>query len=62
MRREASRHDAGDLADLTRRYRGELALDDVTFDVEGGSITGLLDRNGAGKTTLMRILAGQEFL
>jgi len=46
---------------LTRRYRGHLALDDVTVDVEAGSITGLLGRNGAGKTTLMRIVAGQEF-
>src|SRR5271165_1295 len=46
---------------LTRRYRGQLALDDVTLDVEPGSITGLLGRNGAGKTTLLRIVAGQEF-
>jgi ABC-2 type transport system ATP-binding protein len=46
---------------LTRRYGDELALDDVTFDIEPGSITGLLGRNGAGKTTLMRILAGHEF-
>jgi ABC-2 type transport system ATP-binding protein len=46
---------------LSRRYRGQLALDDVTLDVEGGSITGLLGRNGAGKTTFMRIVAGQEF-
>ncbi len=43
------------IAGLTRRYRGQLALDDVTLDVEAGSITGLLGRNGAGKTTLMRI-------
>jgi ABC-2 type transport system ATP-binding protein len=49
------------VAGLTRRYRGQLALDDVTFDVQGGSITGLLGRNGAGKTTLLRILAGHEF-
>jgi ABC-2 type transport system ATP-binding protein len=49
------------VADLTRRYRGHAALDRVTFDVEGGSITGLLGRNGAGKTTLLRILAGQGF-
>src|SRR5690348_3263488 len=49
------------VAGLTRRYRGQLALDDVTFDVEAGSITGLLGRNGAGKTTLLRILARQEF-
>ena len=46
---------------LTRRYRGQLALDQVTFDLEPGSITGLLGRNGAGKTTLMRIVAGHEF-
>jgi ABC-2 type transport system ATP-binding protein len=49
------------VAGLTRRYRGQLALDDVTFDLEPGSITGLLGRNGAGKTTLMRIVAGHEF-
>jgi ABC-2 type transport system ATP-binding protein len=48
------------VAGLTRRYRDHLAVDDVTFDLEGRSITGLLGRNGAGKTTLMRILAAQE--
>jgi ABC-2 type transport system ATP-binding protein len=48
-------------AGLTRRYRGQLALDRVTVDIESGAITGLLGRNGAGKTTLLRILAGQEF-
>jgi ABC-2 type transport system ATP-binding protein len=46
---------------LTRRYRNHLALDQVSVEVEAGSITGLLGRNGAGKTTLMRIIAGQEF-
>ncbi len=49
------------VAGITRRYRGQLALDQVSFDIEPGSITGLLGRNGAGKTTLMRIIAGQEF-
>jgi ABC-2 type transport system ATP-binding protein len=34
---------------LTRRYRGELALNDVTLELEPDSITGLLGRNGAGK-------------
>jgi ABC-2 type transport system ATP-binding protein len=46
---------------LSRGYRGQLALDQVSFDVAAGSVTGLLGRNGAGKTTLLRILAGQEF-
>jgi ABC-2 type transport system ATP-binding protein len=46
---------------LTRRYSDQVALDDVTVDIEGPSITGLLGRNGAGKSTLMRIIANQEF-
>jgi ABC-2 type transport system ATP-binding protein len=49
------------VAGLTRKYRADLALDDVSFTVPGGTITGLLGRNGSGKTTLLRILAGQEF-
>jgi ABC-2 type transport system ATP-binding protein len=49
------------VAGLSRRYRGTLALDQVSFDIEPGSVTGLLGRNGAGKTTLLRIIAGQEF-
>ena len=49
------------VAGLTRRYRDQVALDQVTLDLEPGSITGLLGRNGAGKTTLLRILAGHEF-
>ena len=49
------------VAGLSRRYRGQPALDHVSFDIEPGSITGLLGRNGAGKTTLLRILVGAEF-
>jgi ABC-2 type transport system ATP-binding protein len=46
---------------LTRRYRGQAALDDVTLDIEQGSITGLLGRNGASKSTFMRVVTAQEF-
>lgn len=45
---------------LTRRYRGQLALDDVSCELQPDTITGLLGRNGAGKSTLMKILTGQE--
>jgi ABC-2 type transport system ATP-binding protein len=48
------------VTDLTRRYGDELALDQVTLNVEGPTITGLLGRNGAGKSTLMRIIDNQE--
>jgi ABC-2 type transport system ATP-binding protein len=45
---------------LTRRYHGHQALDDVSLEVGGPTIVGLLGRNGAGKSTLMRILAAHE--
>ena len=47
------------VAGLTRRYRDQVALDDMSVEIEAGSITGLLGRNGAGKTTLMRLVARQ---
>ena len=46
---------------LGRRYRDQVALDNVSLTIEPGTVTGLLGRNGAGKTTLMRIISGQEF-
>jgi ABC-type multidrug transport system ATPase subunit len=45
---------------LTRRYRDQIALDDISLEIERDTVTGLLGRNGAGKTTLMRI-TGLEF-
>jgi len=45
---------------LTRSYRGQAALEDVTLDIEQGVITGLLGRNGAGKTTLMSLITAQD--
>lgn len=46
---------------LSRCYRDQAALADVSLEVAPGTITGLLGRNGAGKTTLMRIVTAQEF-
>ena len=40
---------------LCKRY-GSFALQDVSFDVAPGSITGFIGRNGAGKTTTLRSL------
>ncbi|MDN5797331.1 MAG: ATP-binding cassette domain-containing protein [Intrasporangium sp.] len=43
---------------LTKRYGGFTAVDDVSFEVGPGQVTGFLGPNGAGKTTAMRIMAG----
>lgn len=43
---------------LTRTFGGHVAVDDVSFEIEQGSVVGFLGPNGAGKTTTMRLLAG----
>ncbi|MGB7818363.1 MAG: ATP-binding cassette domain-containing protein [Ornithinibacter sp.] len=43
---------------LTKRYGPFTALDDVSFEVRPGEVTGFLGPNGAGKTTAMRVMAG----
>jgi ABC-2 type transport system ATP-binding protein len=43
---------------LTKRYGAIVAVDDVSFSLEPGSITGFLGPNGAGKTTTLRLLLG----
>jgi ABC-2 type transport system ATP-binding protein len=42
---------------LTKRYAGQTAIQDLNFEVGKGEIMGFLGPNGAGKTTTMRILA-----
>ncbi|HPO07319.1 MAG TPA: ATP-binding cassette domain-containing protein [bacterium] len=46
------------IENVTKRFKDTVALDHVTFSLNGGEIFGLLGPNGAGKTTLMRILVG----
>jgi ABC-2 type transport system ATP-binding protein len=44
--------------DLSKRYRDVVAVDQLTFSLERGTITGFLGPNGAGKTTTLRLLLG----
>jgi L-arabinose transport system ATP-binding protein len=46
------------LVDITKRFPGVRALDNVTFSAEPGTIHALVGENGAGKSTLLRILGG----
>src|SRR5262249_55950711 len=41
---------------LTKRYARNIAVDNISFEVEKGQIVGFLGPNGAGKTTTMRVL------
>ncbi|MBX2812891.1 MAG: ABC transporter ATP-binding protein [Myxococcales bacterium] len=43
---------------LTKRYRDNVAIEDLSFFIEKGEVVGFLGPNGAGKSTTMRILSG----
>ena len=45
---------------LTKRYGPTLAVDDLSFDVAAGRVTGFLGPNGAGKSTTMRLILGLD--
>ncbi len=47
-----------EVSNLTKRYAGRTAVDDISFTVARGEIVGLLGPNGAGKSTTMRVLSG----
>jgi ABC-2 type transport system ATP-binding protein len=43
---------------LTKRFGAVTAVDDLSFDVQAGTITGFVGPNGAGKTTTLRMILG----
>ena len=45
---------------LTKHYGATVAVDDLSFDVKPGMVTGFLGPNGAGKTTTMRMILGLD--
>ena len=47
-----------EVQNLTKRYGRTVAVDDLSFAVDAGRVTGFLGPNGAGKTTTMRALLG----
>ncbi|MEU0332495.1 ATP-binding cassette domain-containing protein [Streptomyces sp. NPDC006193] len=49
-----------ELAGLTKRYGGKVAVDGLTFTVGPGVVTGFLGPNGAGKSTTMRMILGLD--
>src|SRR6202012_2920475 len=46
---------------LTKRYGAKTAVDNLTFSIESGQVTGFLGPNGAGKTTTMRCILGLDY-
>ena len=52
------RHPVVSVCGLTKRYGNQVAVEDLTFALEAGKITGFLGPNGAGKSTTMRLLLG----
>ena len=46
------------IENLTKRYGGFTAVDDISFEVRPGSVVGFLGPNGAGKSTAMRMMTG----
>ena len=45
---------------VTKRFGGRTAIDDLTFTVRPGAVTGFLGPNGAGKSTTMRVVLGLD--
>ena len=48
------------IENVTKRYGDKVAVDDLTFEVKPGIVTGFLGPNGAGKSTTMRLILGLD--
>ena len=46
---------------LSKRYGEKIAVNNLSFDVAPGKVTGFLGPNGAGKTTTMRLILGLDY-
>lgn len=43
---------------VTKRYKGNIVLNDVSLEIEKATVVGLIGRNGSGKTVLMKCICG----
>lgn len=49
-----------EVSGVTKRYGSTLAVDDLSFTVQDGKVTGFLGPNGSGKSTTMRLMLGLD--
>lgn len=47
-----------ELKNISKQFKTQMAVDNVSFEIEQGSIVGLVGPNGAGKTTIMKMVGG----
>src|ERR1700687_3633084 len=58
--RSENSHPVIEVRNLTKRYGPILAVDDLSFTVAAGQVTGFLGPNGSGESTTMRMIVGLD--